>query len=410
MAKKHYLTAREAAAELGVTLPTLYAYVSRRLIRSEAIDGKKRARRYRRTDVEALKARRDWRHDPAKAAATALYFGAPVLESAITLISDGRFYYRGHDALGLAEQRSFEEVAALIWTGNLDTNTLFGGVASLSPAVVERYQVMVPQMAGLGVVERFQVVLPLVAAGDLAAYDFSLPAVAQIGARILHLLTLVATGQPPAQAIAPSLQRAWAPEDAKAADLLNAALILCADHELNVSSFTARCVASAGSTLYAAVAAGLAALQGSKHGGHTERVEALFGEAGNPEGVRPTVASRLKRGEAIPGFGHRLYPQGDPRGQRLLALVAAAYPQAAAVLLARQMAVSVENAVGLRPTIDFGLVTLARALNLPAGAALSLFALGRTAGWIGQAIEQYEADQIIRPRARYVGRLPEPAP
>ena len=120
-----------------------------------------------------------------------------------------------------------------------------------------------------------------------------------------------------------------------------------------------------------------------------------------------TVASRLKRGEAIPGFGHRLYPQGDPRGQRLLALVTAAYSQAAAVVLARQMVIAVENAVGLQPTIDFGLVALAQALNLPGGAALSIFALGRTAGWIGQAIEQYEADQIIRPRARYTGRLPQ---
>ena len=410
MTKKHYLSAKEAAAELGVTLPTLYAYVSRGLIRSEAAEGKTRTRRYRRADVSALKARRDWRHDPAQAAATALYFGAPVLDSAITLIANGRFYYRGHDVLELAGQRSFEEVAALVWTGDLNAGRLFGETVWLAPAVVERYQAIAPQMTGLGTVEKFQVVLPLIGSNDLAAYDFSPAAVAQIGARILHLLTLVATGEPPVDAIVPSLQRAWAPGDPKASALINAALILCADHELNVSSFTARCVASAGSTAYAAVAAGLAALQGSKHGGYSERVEALFGEAGGPEGVRPTVASRLKRGESIPGFGHRLYPEGDPRGQRLLELITAAYPQATAVALAQRIVVEVENAVGLRPTIDFGLVTLARTLRLAPGSALALFALGRTAGWIGHAIEQYQADQIIRPRARYAGRLPETAP
>lgn len=407
MSEKHYLNAKEAAAELGVTLPTLYAYVSRGLIRSEAIAGKKRAHRYRRADVEALKSRRAWRRDPAKAAATALHFGAPVLESAITLISEGRFYYRGHDALRLAEERSFEEVATLIWTGELDSGALFGPPSLLAPALVARYERIAPQMAGLAPAEKFQVVLPLLAAGDLAAYDFSPPAVAQIGARLLHLLVLAATGQPPCHSVARSLQQAWTPGDECAVELFNAALILCADHELNVSSFTARCVASAGSTIYAAVAAGLAALQGSKHGGYTERVEALFREAGGAEGVRLTVASRLKRGEAIPGFGHRLYPKGDPRGQRLLDLIAAAYPEAAAGHLAREMAAAVADAVGQRPTIDFGLVTLARTLDLPPGAALALFALGRTAGWIGHAIEQYQADQIIRPRARYTGRLPK---
>ncbi|HEX6385603.1 MAG TPA: citrate synthase family protein [Anaerolineae bacterium] len=407
MTKQHYLTAKEAAAELGVTVPTLYAYVSRGLIRSEATEGKKRTRRYRRADIDALKARRDWRRHPARAAETALHFGAPVLESAITLIADGRLYYRGHDVLKLSEQCSFEQVAALIWTGDFDAHPLFHEAGHLPAGDLERYRAIEPRLETLRPVEAFQVVLPLAAARDLAAYDFSPAAVAQTGARILRLLALIATGQEPVGAIARSLQRAWVADDASVANLFNAAFILCADHELNVSSFTARCVASAGSTAYAAVTAGLAALQGSKHGGYTERVEALFAEASSPEGVRPTIASRLKRGEPIPGFGHRLYPEGDPRGQRLLELVAVAYPKAAAVTLARKMAAEVESAVGFRPTIDFGLVTLARALNLPPGTALALFALGRTAGWIGHAIEQYQSDQIIRPRARYVGHLPE---
>jgi citrate synthase len=191
----------------------------------------------------------------------------------------------------------------------------------------------------------------------------------------------------------------------EAAALINSALILCADHELNVSAFTARCVASAGTTPYGAVIAGLAALQGNKHGGHTERVEALFREVGEGNRVRMTIASRLRRGERIPGFGHPLYPDGDPRAKMLLARTTAVFPHK--TTLAQAIVSEVQQTIGQNPTIDFALVTLARALNLPAGAPIALFALGRTVGWIGHAIEQYNLDQLIRPRARYTGTMPE---
>src|SRR5215210_4469099 len=117
MSGNHYLTAREAAEELGVSLKTLYAYVSRGLIRSEAVGGKKRNRRYRVEDIKRLKERAEQRRDPGKAAESALSWGMPVMESGITLISDGKLYYRGEDALGLAANGAFEEVAALIWSG-----------------------------------------------------------------------------------------------------------------------------------------------------------------------------------------------------------------------------------------------------------------------------------------------------
>lgn len=404
MNKNRYLTAQEAAATLEITLPTLYAYVSRGLIRSEETEGKTRRKRYRLEDIEALKARKELRRNPAKAAETALHFGAPVLESAIALIAGGRLYYRGHDVLALARDHFFEEVAALIWTEELETADLFTG--ALETAVLTPYKTLAAQLDTLAPVEAFQVVLPLAATADLAAYDLSPTAVMRTGARILHLLTAVATGKRPAAGIAASLQQAWVPQAPPAAAALNAALILCADHELNVSSFTARCVASAGSNPYAVVSAGLAALQGHKHGGHTARVAALLREIDTPSQARPVIAGRLKRGEGIPGFGHRLYPDGDPRGQALLALVSEMCPGEAAVTLAQTVAAEVRQTIGLQPTIDFGLVTLARALQLPSGAAIALFALGRTAGWIGHALEQYQIDRIIRPRARYSGRQP----
>ena len=397
-----YLTAKEAAAELDIQLPTLYAYVSRGLLRSEGTDGKTRAKRYLREDVAALKQRKEMRRDPGKAVESALHFGAPVLESGITLIENGRFYYRGHDAIQLAQERTFAEVASLIWSGNFETQVFEATSLQAEPPAL-------PDLpGGLTPIDAFQAALPLAAAHDLAAYDLSAASVAQTGARILHLETAVFTQQPLAAnlPIPQQLQRALTPHDESAADLFNAALILCADHELNISSFTARCVASAGSTPYAVVIAGLSALQGPKHGGYTERVEALFREAATPDNVARTLASRLRRGTEIPGFGHPLYPNGDPRGAALLAMVEAAYPEAEGLALARALETAVTRSIGLKPTIDFGLVTLSHTLNLPHGSALALFALGRSVGWIGHALEQYQFDQLIRPRARYIGPQP----
>jgi len=118
------------------------------------------------------------------------------------------------------------------------------------------------------------------------------------------------------------------------------------------------------------------------------------------------ISGRLRRGELIPGFGHSLYPEGDPRGAGLLRLVAEAYPEGPGVGLCEDVAGEVLRLMGWRPTVDFALATVARALELPAGGAVALFGLGRTVGWIGHAVEQYEDDSLIRPRARYVGEQP----
>lgn len=393
-----YLTAKEAAAELGIQLPTLYAYVSRGLLHSEEASAKTRARRYRREDVEALKQRKEMRRDPDKAVASALHFGAPVLESGITLIENGRLHYRGYDAIQMAQERAFAEAAAFIWSGTFDADIL-----SVTPP-----EISAPP--GLPPVHAFQAVLPLAAAQDYIAYDLSPTAVTQTGARILQLLTAVFTGQfnlAASQSIPRQLQQAFIPAQETVADLFNAALILCADHELNLSAFTARCVASAGSTPYAVVNAGLSALQGPKHGGYTERVEALFKEAAAPEKASHTVASRLRRGAEIPGFGHPLYPDGDPRAEALLRWVETACPESEGMQLVRKLETAVFHNLGQKPTIDFAVVALCHTLHMPPDSALALFALGRTVGWIGHAIEQYQLDQIIRPRAHYHGPPPQ---
>ena len=111
---------RRSRRALGVSRATLYAYVSRGRIRSEAAPGGERRRRYSRDDIERLVARSRERRNPEKAAEQALHWGLPILESAITLIADERIYYRGHDARALARERSVADVAALIWTGTAD--------------------------------------------------------------------------------------------------------------------------------------------------------------------------------------------------------------------------------------------------------------------------------------------------
>lgn len=109
-----WLTSREAARRLGVSAATLYAYVSRGLLRSEATEGR-RDRRYRADDISRLKRRREVGRKAESIANHALDFGTPVLESALTLIEDNRLYYRGRDTTELARTASLEEVACLLW-------------------------------------------------------------------------------------------------------------------------------------------------------------------------------------------------------------------------------------------------------------------------------------------------------
>src|SRR5216110_315941 len=117
-----WISAAEAARLLGVSRETLYAYVSRGFVRSESVPGRTRVRRYSKDDVDRLRRRSEERRDPEKAAGNALQWGMPILESSISLMANGRLYYRGHDAAELARTRSIEEVASLIWCGSFDTD------------------------------------------------------------------------------------------------------------------------------------------------------------------------------------------------------------------------------------------------------------------------------------------------
>jgi citrate synthase len=392
-----WLSAAEAARLLKVHRATLYAYVSRGHIRSQPGPGPSRARRYAREDVERLRRRTEDRRDPDKAAARALQWGMPVLESAITSIDGRRLYYRGYDALTLARTRSIEEVASLIWSGRFDA--IVAGTAPIPRTTL-------PRRAEWSFAARAQTALVDAAMRDASAYDARPARVAACGRVILRLLAATAAGREadgePADVL---LARAWR-VPSRGVEVIRAALILCADHELNVSSFTARCVASAGATPYAVVIAGLAALEGTKHGGASARAEAMLANMRQSRDLRRAVADRLRAGEALHGFGHPLYQNGDPRAAALLDMLRERYSKTAAFAYVRRLAAAATAATGERPNLDFGLASVARVMRLPPGAPFTLFAIGRSIGWIGHAIEQYATGQLIRPRAKYVGLAP----
>ena len=410
-----YLTAAQAAKQLGVTMPTLYAYVSRGLIRSENTPNPadKRARRYAADDVQRLLERNRLQHHPDKMPDSTLHWGMPVLDSALTCVEDGHVYYRGRDVITLSGQATFEEVASLFWANDLTANTrLFSAPPARWPTglstLARTWRDWLP-------IDRMMTALPIAARDDAAAADIRPAAVARTGARIVQLLTGTLIGsmntsksstRPGRPRIAEQLQHAFAPQQPTVTALLDAALIVCVDHELNASSFTARCVAATSANPYAVVSAGLAALQGPKHGGASERVVSFLTSISDRTQARDAVVARLREGQIIPGFGHTLYPQGDPRGRLLMDLLPRYFPHSATVRTAQVVAEIVAEVLEEFPTIDFGIATLVTALGLPAGTALGLFALGRSVGWVGHAQEQYQTDRLIRPRARYVGPPP----
>lgn len=380
------LSATEAAAFLGVSKATLYAYVSRGMVASAPGPGPSRARRYPREDLERFASRRERARDRGLAAHGALHWGLPVLDSELTLIRDGRCHYRGREVVALSRGESFERVAALLWTGDpAAADDLFAGLA---PS---------PGAPGGPAPTALSAHLAS-AAADSVVSPSSGPAALLRGAVRVTAGVFAAAGAVGEGALASRLAHGWrVPE---AVDDIDAALVLCADHELNVSSFTARCVASADASLEDVVLAALCALRGRRHGGLTARVESMAADA-DRDGAAG-AAARWRAGDgSLPGFGHPLYPEGDPRGAELLRRAGLPQddPVTGLVTIARDQ-------LGVEPTLDLGLAALARARGMPPGAAFHLFALGRCAGWVAHALETVNDDRLIRPRSRYVGAPP----
>lgn len=388
-----YMTAQEAAATLSVSPATIYAYVSRGLIRSEAAaDG--RNKRYRADDVRALKERRAPLETRAAVDAPSLL----ALDSAICLITPEGPFYRGASAIELSRKSSFEHVAALLWNVSGDP------FAEADPAPLWRaLSGVTAATTGRPFIDRAAVAMTLAGGFDPAAYNGTSAGGAAIGARALRILAALATGDaaPGREPIHRTLARAWAPGRADAADLIRQALVLLADHELNASTFAARVAVSTGTSIYDALAAALATLKGPRHGGASPRAVRFL--ASMPEDAAEGIKQRRAEGERLPGFGHTIYRAADPRG---VALLDALHEAGAEPRFTRDILAAARDVAGVEPNIDYALAVLALHLGLPADSGLTLFAIGRTAGWTAHAIEQRAAETLIRPRARYTGIAP----
>lgn len=387
-----YLSAGEAASELSISPATLYAYVSRGLIRSEPGDSP-RSRRYRAEDVRALKNRRA----PA-GERNAMYGDAdmPVLDSAITEITSEGPLYRGSLASALAEKASLEHAATLLW----DASASDPFHPSNMPFVSDAMAKIMDAARDARPVDRAIATLALATDADPHAFSRTNEGRAACGARILRLVTGAILSRPPSSR--PShleIADAWCADRKDGPDLIRRALVMLADHELNASTFTLRCAASTGISRYDAVIAGMAALKGPRHGGAGPRAS-HFAASLEEGDARAIIRERVALGERLPGFGHFLYGKGDPRAVALLdALKKAKAPKS----LVSDVPAWVEEATGEAPNVDYAMAILVRHLELPAGSELALFAIARTVGWVAHAVEQLEKGGLIRPRARYVG-------
>ncbi len=423
------LTAAQAAAMLGVKPATLYAYVSRGLLHPErATDG--RASRFDPAEVAALAAR--GRRVP-RAAANDL-----VVESALTRIDpEGRaLWYRGLDAAVLARTHSFEAVAEMLWTGEIPAAPPLWQPHAEGLAAARAAQAALP--AETSTFDRLRLITAAAATADPLGLDIT-PRAVVITARSL-LATLVealpvtmrregraASHQRPApppamvdagcempDAAAPLAVRLWPrlcaepPAPAMLA-VLNAALVLMADHELSASTLAARVAASVHADPYAVAGTGLNVVSGALHGAASLAVERLLTEAGAPERAAWVLGERLRRGERLPGFGHLVYTGGDPRMRVLWDALRAARPDASRLAVPAAVLDALAGRALPPPNVDFALGAFSYVTRMKPGSGEAIFAIARVAGWMAHAIEEYRHRTRYRPRAVYTG-VPPPVP
>jgi len=450
-----FLTAVQAAERLGVKPATLYAYVSRGVLRRDrAADG--RSSLFDSREVERL-ARRGRPRRPVGVADI-------TVESAITEIAGDRLRYRGLDVMRLATSRSFEDVAELLWTGEFPATRPGCGARAATPPRTAAPPGAAPWRAtpaalaaGRGAqaalpggtlpLERLQVIVPAMAATDPLRLQLDPAAVIAAGRSIIAGLVECL---PPAAASAPAtapvhrgsapmtLSHADAGQPAAAPDYpisdypdtdypiadrlwsrlcdrraspalgraLSAALVLLADHELAASTLAARAAASVRADPYAVVETGMGAVSGALHGGASLGAEALLAAASSPADVPRVVGELLRRGEKVPGFGHFVYRAGDPRAVLLLDLVRRAAPKSGPLAVAEAVLAEVRRKSLPEPNIDFAIATLVQVAGMIRGSGETIFAVARTAGWIAHALEAYAGPGPLRPRAVYTGRPP----
>jgi citrate synthase len=287
----------------------------------------------------------------------------------------GHLYYRGQDAIALARDASLEDITALLWESPRPVSLaaagalhghVFAALAALAPSA--------QPMLGRGRETLVRDAASIV--GVVAVHCGASP-----GEEPLHL----------------RLARGWGCDE-RVADRLRQALAVMADHDINASTFATRVAASTGASMSASVLAGLCALSGPRHGGAAAALAELL-KQGRAVGCAAAIDIWLDRGNAPPGFGHPLYPNGDPRAAFLMEGLRLD------PFLVEFRDVMIAKTSRL-PNCDFGLVAMVGALGLPDDAPFRLFLIGRSVGWCAHAMEQSLSGDLIRPRGRYEGVMP----
>ena len=408
-----WIGAAEAAEQLGVKPATLYSYVSRGVLTRRRAPGG-RGSLFDPGEVEVLSRRGRPRRE--------VVHGEFIIESGLTEIAGDRLRFRGLDAARLAVERSFEDVAALLWTGTFAHPRPDGPWQATAEAVAAGTAAQSALPAGTLPLERLQVIVPALAAADPLRLHLDPPAVIDAARSIIAGMVdcLPAAGAPngagdalpgPPPADGTVAARLWprlCPRrpSPRLLEALRAALVLLADHELAASTLAARVAASVRADPYAVVATGLGALGGALHGGASLAAETMLAAARRPADAPRAVGELLRRGERIPGFGHFVYESGDPRAVLLLAQVRRAAPASARLAVADAVLAEMRRRSLPEPNIDFALAVLAGVAGMIPGAGEAVFAVARTAGWLAHALEEYARRTPLRPRALYTGPPP----
>ncbi len=376
-----WIKQEEACEKLGIQRQTLYAYVSRGQIEVRKDDRNTGRSLYRMDDVTALLMKRSRGRTRKTIAASTMAWGEPIINTRISTISHGRLFYRGQDALVLSENAIFEDVARLLW--DADERPVFPAYPPITMEGTPRARAYATLGFAAEAGAPGQALSPVMMYREAAAH---------IG-RIASSFIPELNDQDNAAPLHERMARAWHCEDKT--DLIRQCLVLLADQELTTSAFAARVTASTGATLGACALAGLAAFSGPLHGDAPLRVQHLL-EGAHRDGVQPAVRRWMSGGQPLPGFGHPLYPDGDPRAARLLSGFTPSD-------ITCELISYVHDLTGLPPTIDVALAALSEYCALPQGGPFFLFAIARSVGWMAHAIEQITTGSMLRPRAHYIG-------
>jgi citrate synthase len=387
-----WVTAGEAASRLGVKQETLYAYVSRGLLRRRRSDDGRRSW-YDEAEVERLarRGRRPRRRDPADLA----------IETAITAIQGESLTYRGLEATQLAAGHRFEEVAHWLWTGRLVPPSAWRAEPA-AVAVGGGAQAVLPD--GTLPLERLRVIAAALATTDELRFELEPDAVVAAAQTLIAGLVACLPGGQASSDQGWIAERLWAklapgPPAPALLDILDDALVLLADHELAASTVAARVAASVRADPYAVVSAGLATASGSLHAGASLHIETLLAEVTRPDQGARAIGERLRRGERIRGFGHVIYRGADPRGAFLLERLREAAAGSERLAAAEAVIDAARRRRLPAPNVDFALATLTSVAGMTRGAGEAIFVVARTAGWIAHALEEYQGASPIRPRA-----------